>query len=522
MMGWMWINCCRHGMQWGAEKLSLPTVKGWDWRLHNGGGYMALLVVKDEEEIKQREAKFREQLIPFLSDYTGTWQKHIDEMVGHYDRLKSCDVDAVSNIDLFEHFEDTIRVCKRMWELHMYMMYLVDGVYILFESVCKDLLDIDDTHPDFHKLMRGFDNKVFQIDKQLWEFAQRAKELGLAEIILNSKPGEYVQNIEVYQNGKTFMDEFKVFLWDNGWRGSRYSELTIPLWVEDPNLPLLNVMQLLKKGGDFDLDTGRLKLVAEREILEKDILAKVPDEQRDWFAVMMRLAQQSSSFSEEHGHYFDLWSHAMIRRACVAWGKRLVKAGTIANLDDVFFLTPDEINKVAFNPEWHDMHNTVDRRRADWESWQLTDNPPMIARVSIEEAMGYMIGSNDPIALKVVVGAFPVPKPELKADMYGVSGSPGVVEGKARLVLQDSDLNDLQEGEILVAPATYVSWTAIFPLLAGVVVDRGASLSHAAIVGREYGIPVVMNVFDGSKKIKTGQRIRVDGDMGVVYFLDKE
>ena len=58
-------------------------------------------------------------------------------------------------------------------------------------------------------------------------------------------------------------------------------------------------------------------------------------------------------------------------------------------------------------------------------------------------------------------------------------------------------------------------------MIKGVVVDRGASLSHAAIVGREYGIPVVMNVFVGSKEIKTGMRIRVDGDLGVVYFLDK-
>ncbi len=131
-----------------------------------------------------------------------------------------------------------------------------------------------------------------------------------------------------------------------------------------------------------------------------------------------------------------------------------------------------------------------------------------------------MIKSNDPIVLKVVVGSFPVPKTELKADLYGISGSPGIAEGIARVVLNDTDLAELKSGEILVAPSTYPSWTPVFPLLSGVVVDRGASLSHAAIVGREYGIPVVMNVFDGSKRIRTGQRIRVDGDMGVVYFID--
>lgn len=521
MSGWLWIHACRHGMQVGAERLQIPTVKGWDWRLHRGGAYMSLLIVEDEEEINERTEKFRQELVPFLEDYTGTWQKMIDEMVGHYDRLKTCDVDSVSNIELFEHFDDTIRVAYRMWELHMYMMYMVDGVFILFEQISKELLDIDDTNPDFHKLMRGFDNKVFQLDKRQWEFGKMARELGLADIILNSKPGEYVKNMESHPNFNQFMDEFKAFLWDNGWRGSRYTELMAPLWVEDPNLALFNVCQFLKKGGDFDLDSARFTLAAEREELEKQILAKIPEEQRDWFTAIMRLAQQSSSFSEEHGHYFDLWAHAMVRRACVAWGKRLAKEGTIENPDDIFFLIPDEIRKVAHNPEWFDLKKTVNRRRDEWSEWQKEPNPPVISRITMDEAMAYMLKSNDPIALKVVVGAFPVARPELKADLYGVSGSPGVTEGIARVVMTDEDLVNIQEGEILVAPATYVSWTAIFPLLAGVVVDRGASLSHAAIVGREYGIPVVMNTFEGSMKIKTGQRIRVDGDFGVVYFLDK-
>lgn len=62
MFAWSWINFCRHGMQWGTEKLSLPTCKGWDWRLKNGGSYLALLIVDDPEEIKAREANFKRQL----------------------------------------------------------------------------------------------------------------------------------------------------------------------------------------------------------------------------------------------------------------------------------------------------------------------------------------------------------------------------------------------------------------------------------------------------------------------------
>jgi phosphoenolpyruvate synthase/pyruvate phosphate dikinase len=94
-----------------------------------------------------------------------------------------------------------------------------------------------------------------------------------------------------------------------------------------------------------------------------------------------------------------------------------------------------------------------------------------------------------------------------------------VAEGTAKVILDEAELRNIQHGDILIAASTAPSWTPVFSLLAGVVVDRGASLSHAAIVGREYGIPVVMNCFEGTKKIKTGQRVRIDGDRGLVFIV---
>ena len=80
MFGWFWINFCRHGLQYGAEKLSLPTVKGWDWRFMNGGGYLTLLLVKSEEEKQRREKRFRKAIMPFIQDYDGLWKGYIDEV----------------------------------------------------------------------------------------------------------------------------------------------------------------------------------------------------------------------------------------------------------------------------------------------------------------------------------------------------------------------------------------------------------------------------------------------------------
>jgi pyruvate,water dikinase len=108
----------------------------------------------------------------------------------------------------------------------------------------------------------------------------------------------------------------------------------------------------------------------------------------------------------------------------------------------------------------------------------------------------------------------------LKADLYGVCGAPGVAEGPARVVLTYEHLGEVKPGEILVAPTTGPSWTPVFGIIKGAVVDRGGTLSHASVVGREHGIPVAIQVFEGTKKITTGQRIRVNGTEGTVYILE--
>lgn len=523
LFGWFWINFCRHGMQYGAETLSLPTVKGWDWRFKNGGGYLTLLLVKTEAEQKLREQRFKIAMRPFIEDYDGLWHSQLQEILGLYEGLKKLDLDKASNIEVLANFEQTINVCRRMWEVHMYMMYGTYTAYILFENMCRELLGIDDTNPLFHKLITGFDNKVLQVDKTIWGFSQKATKLGLADIILRSEPKDIAANIEAAPNGHGFMESFRAFLNEDGWRMQRMSEMNMPTWIEDPTPPLTNLKQFLVKGGGFNLEDERAKVSKQREAAEKEVLAKVAPEQRGWFTTLLRLAQKSGSFSEEHDHYLDLYTHAMMRRSALAIAGRLVSGGAIDSVEDIFFIIPDEIRKTAINPDQFNLRPIVASRRADWQAWCKTPNPPVILKegFDMDQAMGVLVKSNDPIALKVVVGSMPVVRPELNADLHGTCGSPGVTEGLARVILSEDQLADVQPGEILVAATTSPSWTPVFSFIKGVVVDRGASLSHAAIVGREYGIPVLMNVFVGTQQIKTGQRIRVDANMGALYLLDK-
>ncbi|MCX5809475.1 MAG: PEP-utilizing enzyme [Proteobacteria bacterium] len=524
MFGWFWVNFCRHGMQYGAEMLSLPTVKGWDWRFKDGGGYLALLIVKDPEERKAREDRFKVAIKPFIEDFGGMWKGFVGEMVGRYEKLKALDLDEATNIQLLDNFEETINVCRRMWEIHMYMMYGVYTAYVLFEQMTKQLLGIDDASPQFHKLTSGFDNKSFQVDKGLFDLAKKAQDMGLKDAFISTPASDMRNSLKSSQNGQDFLKAFDDFMEkEGGWRLERMAEINVPTWLEDPT-PAFNVIKMgLEKGIDYNLEEERKKREAERLATEKEVLEKIAPEQRSWFKTILTLAQNSAWFSEEHNHYLDLYTHAMIRRSVMGMGRRFTKSGTIDTPEDMFFLIPDEVRKAGINPDMFNLRPIVNRRKAEWQGWCEKGNIPMFMKegFTIEDAMKGLVESLDPIALKVVVGTMPVARPELKADLFGVCGSPGVYEGIVKVVWSESELSKIEKGDILVAPTTSPSWTPVFSLLGGVVVDRGASLSHAAIVGREFGIPVVMNTFEGTKILKDGMKIRLDANMGAIYILEK-
>ena len=103
--------------------------------------------------------------------------------------------------------------------------------------------------------------------------------------------------------------------------------------------------------------------------------------------------------------------------------------------------------------------------------------------------------------------------------LTGLAVSPGVVTGKARVILRADTDGQVLPGEILVAPFTDPGWTPYFMPAAAIVMDIGGLLSHGSIIAREYGIPAVVNVGPATKIIKTGQTIQVDANRGIVRII---
>ena len=523
MYAWFWIRNCGHGAQYSAEVLSLPRFKGFTFRDHEGATYIAMRIVRDEAEVAKRTEKFKKALIPWIEDFDGIWAKQRRELLAMYDKLKAVDLDKASNIDLIHHLWDMISTSRRMWEIHFQGMSVSYAAFLLLEDLVKPY-GLTSESPEFQDMFRGFDNQVFQVDKKLYGLAKDAVSMGLGDLIMKTPVEEVMGKLAQNKSGNEWLKKLHSFLAVDGWRMVRMMDFDEPYWLEDPSVVISPIKTFIKKGGDYDLDGMTRKLAQGREKAIANLLAKVPKDEKPWFEALIMLGGKTGSFSEEHDLFCELHCHAVQRRGFLGIGRRLAAAGTIDKPDDVFFLNPDEVERVLGAPEFHKLQYIANRRRARWEKIKFSQVPPVFTtRKDINEAVGIdLLPSADPIIIKIVVGELPRVRPELKADIYGVCGAPGVAEGPAKVIMSYGELDQVQKGDILVCPGTNPAWTPVFGLVKAVVSDRGGTLSHTAIVGREYGLPTLVNTFTGTATIKTGQRIRVNATEGTLYILDKK
>jgi rifampicin phosphotransferase len=195
------------------------------------------------------------------------------------------------------------------------------------------------------------------------------------------------------------------------------------------------------------------------------------------------------------------------------------RAGELSGLgEDVFFLWLEELLPVLYGKPAPHARIQV-RRQAHERLSSLPSYPALI--VGRFDPYSW---AADPDRRTDLFDSRAVSRPHSPANsadkICGLPGSVGVAEGKVRVLEDVEEGPSLLPGEVLVAATTNVGWTPLFPRAAAVVTDVGAPLSHAAIVARELGIPAVIGTGDATMRLKTGDRVRVDGARGTVEWLD--
>jgi rifampicin phosphotransferase len=284
------------------------------------------------------------------------------------------------------------------------------------------------------------------------------------------------------------------FLEKVGHRGPDEFELSVPRPAEDPAWI------------DQQLNLFRQSPVDVSALLQKqqDRFARVWSRLEKEFPREARFIGKRIRESVRRARLREASRSAYVRDR---WSLRLfaLRAGELSGLgEDIFFLTLDEVlDLLAGNRE---MVRFIPARKQTYRQYQLLPPyPPLIQ------------GNFDPFANNRASIAFE--DAQTSPWIYGSPGSAGQVEGTARILTDPAEGGQLQPGEILVTYQTDISWTLLFPRAAAIVTDVGAPLTHAAIVARELGIPAVVGCGNATQRLKTGDRIRVNGGLGVVEIL---
>jgi len=179
---------------------------------------------------------------------------------------------------------------------------------------------------------------------------------------------------------------------------------------------------------------------------------------------------------------------------------RFVERGWIDRRDDYFLLQLDEVKRAALDPTQGAGLRAIASRRAAQLAAERDLRMPLLMRES---------------ELPALLAASHSVRPD-SGDLTGLCVSPGAVEAEVVVMQDPSEFASMKRGAILVAPATDPSWTPLFTLASGVIVEVGGMLSHASTIAREYGLPALANVKNATRLLKTGDRVRLDASGGRV------
>ena len=296
-----------------------------------------------------------------------------------------------------------------------------------------------------------------------------------------------------------------------------------------PFAALTRYVRQVRAGETLERPTS--KLVAERNRIAAEYRALLAtEEDRGAFDQMLGVCRLVFPYVEDHKFYCENWFTTRFFQKIRAFGELLARKGVLGEAEDVFHLQHYEIDQALADVmlAWASggeplgsahLRPVIAERKQALEVLRTWSPPPALGPVP--EAL------NDPavqmlwgITQDTIESWYSQASSGNEREVRGYAASSGIVEGTARVLRDVNDIGQIRDGEILVCPVTAPSWGPVFGKIKAAVSDIGGTMSHAAIVAREYGMPAVVGTGQATKRIKTGQRVHVDGDRGVVTILD--
>ena len=335
----------------------------------------------------------------------------------------------------------------------------------------------------------------------------------VSELLKNKQPKDAVKAIRDSNEGEDFITALTEFLAMHGHRALKEFELNSVRWEEDPSPVLGMVRNYLLV--DTNLEQTDSSIEAQRESLMqlvRDELRALPCETlgNPRTRLLETLVEQTKYYMKlrENSRFYHIMAFYAVRLKILKIEQELLNNKVMKCKDDIFYLHWDEIVQLQTGEsDWTDVEDTIRTRRMEHiRRGKMV--PPKTIGIDLEEIEEYDDGYDDEY--------------DDEKALSGQGASPGRYEGIARVIMDPATDNEIEPGEILIAPYTDPAWTPLFLTANAAVIEVGSYLSHAGTIAREYGMPCVVDVANCTSKITTGTRISVDGSNGKVTVLTQQ
>ncbi len=369
--------------------------------------------------------------------------------------------------------------------------------------------------PDHHfisgQFLTGLESKTMQANTDLFEIAKIVRASAeLSHVVIVTPAKFLMDSLREHPEGGPVLKAIDAYFEQYGHQG--YSlDFIEPTQEEDPSA-LLTTLKTMVQDADYDPKDQERRADRIREQKYGEVSALLEGLTFWQFRYRLWFARKYNHIREETAFYFG-YTWRVLRPMAFELGRRMVETGTFLDPEDTFFLVTEELREAIAarqqglaRPEF----GRIAAERRELREARKRHHPP---------------GTIPPEASNIPTVRFK--ETQIRNDpasdtLNGFAVSSGTVTAPASVVLSQTDFEKMSPGTILVAPNTTPAWTQLFSHAVGVVTDMGSILAHASIVAREYGIPAVLGVGNGTTRIRHGQMLTINGDAGTVFMHEEE
>ncbi len=539
--------------QYNSRVFVVPPALGIDQRVLNGYLYISANTIDDPDVVAQRVGHFMQRAGYYYEHWNelyARWEVKATETIKELQAIEVPDLPEMEDMavvtegrgvssayQLVVAYDRCIENMYKMWQYHFEFLNLGYAAYLTFYSFCKQAFpDISDQ--SVAKMVSGIDVMLFRPDAELKRLAALAIELGISDAFGTSRSAEeLLAELETTEAGRNWSadlertrDPWFFFSYGAGFYHHHRS------WVDNPTLPfsaIRSYVARLQQGEDIARPFEAVQAERERMTGEYRALLRT-DEDRKAFDDQLGLARTVFPYVENHNFYVEHWHHTVFWNKMRVFGALLKEKGFLEDVEDLFYLHRREVYDALYDcitswavgtpargPKY--WSPIIAKRKRIIENMYQWQPPPALGPPpeTISEPFTVMLWGITTERIQEWLGAGAEGGGgEGTSRLTGFAASPGIAEGRARVIMSAAQIGTVEEGEVLVCPITAPSWVPVFSRIAAAVSDIGGIMCHAAIVSREYGLPAVVGTGLATKRIKTGQLVRVDGDSGVVTILD--